>query len=206
MSVISHGVDLKRFRPHDAKRTAVRSRLRLTSDALVAVFVGGDWARKGLAHAIAAVAGAPPWTLLVVGPGDRACYSALAARLGAAERVTFIGTSPDPSNELASADAFVLPTDYETFSLVTYEAAAAALPLLVSRVSGPDELIVDGWNGWFLRDDPAETAAHLQRLATDPRLRRSMGAAAEASVSSYTWEAAVAAHLSLYDRLAGSQG
>jgi glycosyltransferase involved in cell wall biosynthesis len=39
-----------------------------------------------------------------------------------------------------SADAFVLPTGYETLSLVTYEAAACGLSLLVNRVSG-----VEAW-------------------------------------------------------------
>ena len=41
------------------------------------------------------------------------------------------------------ADAFVLPTSYETFSLVTFEAAASGLPVIAGdcqRRQGADPL------------------------------------------------------------------
>ena len=206
LSVIPHGVDLTRFRPDGEKRAKVRSRLGIPRDACVAAFIGGDWPRKGLEHAIAAVAHAPTWRLLVVGAGDRGRYETLAHGLGAAGRVTFAGISPDPSRELAACDAFMLPSAYETFSLVTYEAAATGLPLLVTRVSGPDELVVEDRNGWFLGADPKATARRLQRLGDEPELRMRMGAAARKAVLPYNWEAAVRAHLQLYDSLAEPAG
>ncbi len=42
------------------------------------------------------------------------------------------------------ADAFVLPSSYETFSLVTFEAAASGLPILATPVNGVRELIATG--------------------------------------------------------------
>ncbi len=48
------------------------------------------------------------------------------------------------------ADAFVLPSSYETFSLVTFEAAASALPVLATPVNGVRELIEDGHNGFLI--------------------------------------------------------
>lgn len=201
LHTIPNGVDLERFRPDRARRAAVRAELAIDDGALVAVFVGGDWSRKGLAHAIRAVAAAPPWRLLVVGDGDRAAYERVAAAAGAADRVRFLGRSRDTSAQFAAADAFVLPTGYETFSLVSYEAAASGLPLLVTRVSGPDELISDGVNGAFIGADPGATAAWLDRLA-DPELRARMGGAARRAVEPYSWDAVVDRHVALYAELA----
>ena len=73
------------------------------------------------------------------------------ARLAQTEsRLHFLGSVDQMPRLYAAADAFVLPTSYETFSLVTYEAAAAGLPLLVTRVSGVEDLLADGLNGWFI--------------------------------------------------------
>ena len=52
------------------------------------------------------------------------------------------------------ADAFVLPSSYETFSLVTFEAAASGLPILATPVNGVRELIEDGRNGFLIAPDP----------------------------------------------------
>ncbi|MDA0163871.1 glycosyltransferase family 4 protein [Solirubrobacter ginsenosidimutans] len=203
-TTIPHGVDLERFRPDAPRRAAERRRLGIAPDALVAVFVGGDWPRKGLTHAIRAVAAAARWQLLVIGRGDEAAFARVAAEAGAGERVHFLGVSRDTAAQYAAADAFVLPTRYETFSLVTYEAAASGLPLLVTRVSGPDELIVEGVNGAFIGDDAAVTARWLERLA-DPELRARLGAAARAAAAPYSWDAVVDRHVELYAELAAAR-
>jgi UDP-glucose:(heptosyl)LPS alpha-1,3-glucosyltransferase len=203
LRTIPHGVDHLRFRPDPGRRARVREQLGIDRDALVAIFVGGDWARKGLGHAIAAVAAASRWRLLVVGSGDHGAYAAIARRAGAGDRVHFVGPTGDTPAHFAAADAFVLPTSYETFSLVTYEAAAAGLPLLVTAVSGPDQLIDDGVNGGFLDGSPAATATWLTRLH-DADLRAAMGAAARRASAPFTWDAAVDRHVELYDELAAT--
>ncbi len=87
----------------------------------------------------------------MIGAGDEDRFRAIARRSGLAGRVEFIGAQLDPAPYYAAADAFVLPTAYETFSLASYEAAAAGLPLLVTRVNGVEDLLVDGETGWFIR-------------------------------------------------------
>jgi glycosyltransferase involved in cell wall biosynthesis len=198
---IPHGVDAQRFRADPDRRVVVRRQLGIDEDALVAIFVGGDWPRKGLEHAISAVAAASPWNLLVVGEGDQAAYRRLAEDAGAGGRVHFLGTSTDTSAQFSAADAFVLPTSYETFSLATYEAAASGLPMLVTEVSGPDELIADGVNGAFIRDSAAQTAEWLMRLK-DRDLRATMGLAAREAAKPYTWDAVIDRHIELYDDIA----
>ncbi len=171
-------------------------------DRLSTIHRGVDWGRKGLEHAIRAVAASSGWQLVVAGEGDRERFGAMAAALGARERVIFLDHLTDTAPASAAADVFLLPTAYETFSLVTFEAAASGLPLLVPPVHGPDELIVDGVNGHFLDDDPDRTALVLRDLGDDKGRRSRMGIAAHQAALPYTWDAAVHAHLALYDRLA----
>jgi UDP-glucose:(heptosyl)LPS alpha-1,3-glucosyltransferase len=165
--------------------------------------VGGDWERKGLRLAIEAVARTEHWHLVIVGPGDVEATRRLAETASSASRVHFAGTPAETARYFADADAFLLPTAYETFSLVTYEAAAAGLPLLVTRVSGVEDILVDGQNGWFIQRDPALIAERLDALGADPNTRQLMGAAARRAVQGFTWAATVDAYHALYARLAG---
>ena len=71
VSVIPNGVDAGAFAPDPQSRAETRTRLGLTDVDLVALFVGGDWERKGLRFAIEGVAGAEGWHLIVVGQGER---------------------------------------------------------------------------------------------------------------------------------------
>lgn len=194
-TIIRYGVDGERFRPSPEDRTRMRAELGLPDDALLAVFVGGEWERKGLQFALDAVVRRPRWHLVVAGDGDRATYSEQAGN--AADRLHFVGRV-DPAPLYAAGDAFVFPTAYETFSLVTHEAAAAGLPLLVTRVSGPDELIEPGVQGWFVERDGPAIAACLAELEASPELRQAVGVAARSAVAPLTWERARADHAALY--------
>src|SRR5205823_6389522 len=117
-----------------------RAKLGIGDDERIAIFVGGDWERKGLRIAIDAITLSPSWRLLVVGKGPTSSYLRSVERDGASDRVLFVGTPVDLAPWYAAADAFVLPSAYETFSLPSFEAAASGFPLLVTRVNGVDEL------------------------------------------------------------------
>jgi len=167
----------------------------------VALFVGGEWERKGLRFALEAVGKTPAWHLAVVGKGDVARYRRLAAKVGAGERTYFAGQTGRTGWYYAAADAFLLPSAYETFSLVTFEAAAAGNPLLVTRVSGVEEILVDGQNGWFIERDADVIAKRLGQLQSDERLRQEMGHAAQAASRRYGWTSVVDAYARLYGEL-----
>lgn len=201
-TVIPYGVDSGRFRPSPEARERVRASLGLTSDTPLAVFVGGEWERKGLRFVIEALEAEDRWHLAVAGVGDTSGYQRLAASHGAVDRVHFLGRV-DPAGLYAAGDVFVFPTAYETFSLVVHEAAAAALPLIVTRVSGPDELVEPGVNGWFVSRSSADIAEKLRLLATHPELGKLMGRAARAAATPLTWDRARASHATLYARLGG---
>ena len=79
---IHNGVDLARFEPGRWRERAreQREQLGIGEHQLVALFVGGEWERKGLRPVVEALADAPEWMLAVAGPGDRARFEQLPAR------------------------------------------------------------------------------------------------------------------------------
>ncbi len=74
---------------------ALRSTLDIDEQQLVAVFVGSEWERKGLAPLIRALALAPDWALVVAGEGDEARYRELADSLGVGKTVRWLGVTDD---------------------------------------------------------------------------------------------------------------
>ena len=205
---IHNGVDTEHFAPgvrtQDAR--ALRARLHVSEGSLVAAFIGSEWERKGLGEAIRALALAPGWELLVAGAGERERYRQLANSLGVGDAVHWLGVTADVQLVYAAADAFVLPTSYETFSLVSFEAAACALPVLATPVNGVRELIEEGHGGFLITRDPHDIARRLVALAGDRALRERMGEAARESALRFSWEQMARAHSELYARLRAGAG
>jgi glycosyltransferase involved in cell wall biosynthesis len=199
---VQNGVDTEIFRPAREPGERLHPALGAPDGRLVALFVGGEWEGKGLRLAIEAVARSPRWRLVVVGRGDAEHYGTVARELGAGGRVRFSGPLVDIAPVYRGADAFLLPTAYETFSLVSYEAAASGLPLLVPRVSGVENLLEHGRNGWFVAREAAGIAGRLETLAGEPELGQRLGRAAREASLSFSWEAMVDAYVSLYEELA----
>jgi UDP-glucose:(heptosyl)LPS alpha-1,3-glucosyltransferase len=201
---IHNGVDLDAFAPGrgSEEARARRASLAIGEEGLVLAFVGSEWERKGLEPVIRGLALAPEWTLVVAGAGDEQRYRALAEALGVGGRVRWLGITSDVGQVYEMSDAFVLPSDYETFSLVTFEAAASGLPILATPVSGVRELIEDGRNGFLISRDPEEIAERLGQLAAAPDLRVRLGAAARESALQYSWTRMVELHHELYSSLA----
>ena len=174
---IHNGVDTEAFAPgvRTGEAAAMRASLAIPQERLVVAFVARDWGHKGLGLVIEALAQAHGWDLVVAGRGDQARYQQLADSLGVGEAVHWLGVVRDIQVVYELADAFVLPSSYETFSLVTFEAAASALPVLATAVNGVRELIDDGRNGFLISAQSRAIAERLNQLAADPALRRRLG-------------------------------
>jgi glycosyltransferase involved in cell wall biosynthesis len=195
---VPNGVDSSVFRPDPAVRPGLRCELGIDDRAPLALFVGGDWGRKGLRYAVDALTSAPGWHLAIAGDGDRDELSARARASGTETRLHFLGSVGDMAPVYAAADAFVLPTAYEAFPLVTLEAAASGLPLLVTRVNGVEDLLHEGRNGWFVSPEGRDIARRLNELTADGALARRMSAEARTAATGFSWEAMTAGYLSIY--------
>ena len=206
LALTPNGVDALRFRSDEAARRRLRLHEGVAEDEVVALFVGGDWSRKGLAVAIEGLAyarahGAPRLLLWVVGRGDTRAFRALSRRWGVDRAVRFFGITPEIECFYQAADMFVLPTLYETFCLAAYEAAACGLPVVATAVGGIEDLVQRDGGILVVREAPSVGRA-LARLAADPELREMAGASAQRRARRYTWGESVARVVELYARLA----
>jgi len=202
--VTPNGVDVERFRPDPEARTALRGTEEV-GDGVVALFVGGDWDRKGLRIAIEAVskvrASGHDLHLWVVGHGDEARFAALAEQFGIASFVRFFGPRPDTQRFYQAADLFVLPSAYETFSLVCFEAAVCGLPLVIPPIFGASDIVGSDEGGLLVERSVGSVVDALVKLATHPELRTRLGAEARQRASAYTWQRSVESVMDLYETL-----
>ncbi len=102
----------------------------------------------------------------------------LAAELGVAERVNFLGEVRDVPALLGRARMFVLPSRSEGVPLTVLEAMAGGLPVVATRVGGLPEVVDDGVTGLLVPPaDPAALAGAMVRIWNDPDQGNRMGRA-----------------------------
>lgn len=182
IEVVSNGVDLGTFGPDAARRKNFREALGAPDDRLVAVSVGLVLERKGVrdfieaAHraegALLAWSGEMPSPLISLAPRLRLAVQR------APENCRFLGFVENVQDVYCGADAFAFPSMEENQGIVTLEAAATGLPLVLRDIP-----VYRGWgfkhgeNALLFRDAPG-LAAHLRELAAQPELRARLGAAA----------------------------
>jgi glycosyltransferase involved in cell wall biosynthesis len=91
----------------------------------------------------------------------------------------------------ASADVFVFPSTTDTFGNVVIEAQASGLPVIVSDLGGPKELVENGASGIITKAHDADDFARaISRLAGDAKMRAQMGERARQSVIDRSWPGA----------------
>jgi UDP-glucose:(heptosyl)LPS alpha-1,3-glucosyltransferase len=183
--IIYNGVDTRRFHPaaRPGPGEGARRRLEVPDRALLALFMGTGFERKGLVYLLRALpaAGETVWVVVAGRDTDVGSYQALAHSLGVAERVRFLGPVAQPELMYAAADVLVLPTIYEPFSNACLEALASGLPVITTRAAGVSELLPDRLDSLTLpaAGDHVTLAERLRRLQ-DPEERRALGADARA--------------------------
>jgi teichuronic acid biosynthesis glycosyltransferase TuaC len=156
-------------------------------------------------HALAELpAGLRPDYVVVGGGGGRAPLEALAASLGVADRVRFLGQLPHP-RALAEAwrcHLYVMPSVEEPFGVAYVEAMAGGLPAIGTRGEGGPEDIAAAGGGMVLvpPDDHRALAAELERLLGDPGQLAALGSEARENVErNFTWDACGRATVAAYE-------
>jgi UDP-glucose:(heptosyl)LPS alpha-1,3-glucosyltransferase len=205
IAVVYNGVDLLRFHPDNRVRyrAPVRAAAGIPADAYTLLFVGSGFARKGLATAIEAFAafGDRASRLLVLGKGDVRDYQALAARLGVAERIVWLGARADPERWYAGADVVVLPSRYEPFGNVHLEALASGVPVIASDRAGGAEVITEGVTGAVVKPtDAGAITSALERLRERPE--DDVTQATRRAAEPYTYAAQVNGFAQVYAQVA----
>ena len=182
VDVEPRAVDVLEFSPASSAKVAARRDLRC-------LFVGQICHRKGvrfLLEAAGRLAGLPV-TFTLVGPLRS---PDLMRRLP--ENVTWKASlaHSEIAAEMRAADVLLLPSLEDAFGLVTLEAMASGLPVVVSDHCGSSELLADGAAGIVVPAADTEALANaVQLLLEEPQRRRAMGLEGRRRmVAGRTWE------------------
>ncbi|OQX28977.1 MAG: hypothetical protein B0D92_06085 [Spirochaeta sp. LUC14_002_19_P3] len=104
--------------------------------------------------------------LVMVGTGNLLDYlKRLANRLKISHAVEFPGylERAEVASIMRKVNAFVLPSQFETFGIVVIEAMASGLPVISTRCGGPESIIIDGINGFLVEPDCRELQAAMNK-------------------------------------------
>jgi teichuronic acid biosynthesis glycosyltransferase TuaC len=161
---LRNGVDLQRFQPTD--RAAARAALQI--DGFTILSVGLLDPRKAHDIPIRALVELPDVRLMIAGSGpDLKKLQDLAAQIGVADRVTFLG--PIAQTALAqyynAADVLVLASSREGWANVLLESMACGTPVIASNVWGTPEVVNAPEAGLLMEErTPASLAASVRLL------------------------------------------
>jgi glycosyltransferase involved in cell wall biosynthesis len=115
----------------------------------------------------------------IIGGGPkREDLERIARDLGLSERVRFLGAvgQDDIRHHFAHADLFCLSSFAEGLPVVLMEAMAMGKPVVAPRIMGISEIVADGESGLLVPPARADLLADaIERLASEPQLRRRLG-------------------------------
>lgn len=167
-----------------------RTRLGLSADTRLVLFVGRLIPEKGAAALAEAVQGLPGTVLVAAGDGpDRSRLQELGAVAAGAVPHRMV------VQLLNQADVYCLPTRYaEGFPTTLLEAAACGCPILCTPTAGTEELLPGPAYGTLLEDTSPQTIrAALKTLLDDPDTAREKARAARSNLCAhFTWDAVFA--------------
>jgi len=218
MEVLHNPVDLRRFDPAAADGRALRAELGIGDASLLGVIAQiTPWkAQDDAIRALAMVREAHPDARLVIvgetkfvgrdvtfdNPAFRRGLDELAAELGVAGAVHFLGEREDVPSVLAALDLLLVPSWQEPFGRTVIEGMAMGRVVLATAEGGPREILRDGVDGLLLepRAPRAWADAATALLADRERMAR-IGAAAQEAAQRFDRDRYAAAVLALYGRV-----
>jgi glycosyltransferase involved in cell wall biosynthesis len=202
---IPHGFEVKRGA---IGRSEARARFGLPQEVELLGCAARLHPTKRLDLAIRLLPSMPARHLALAGQGpDRDRLEALAAELGVAARVHFVGELQPTAigTFIGALDVFVFPTIAETFGLAAVEAASAGLPVVATDLPVLREVLeVDGRPAAILVDtaDTAAFAAAVDRIFADPALAADLIAAGAGLARRFSLDAMIDAYARLIDEVA----
>jgi colanic acid/amylovoran biosynthesis glycosyltransferase len=199
--MLDHGVPRERLHlipcgapvsEYNAEAIRAADRVRFMAVSRLVAWKGVDLTIRAFAEVAAKIREAE---LLIVGEGpERAALQALAVSLGVADRVTFAGacSSAEVRKYYETSHIFVQHSIshasgwVEGFGVTIVEAAAAGLPVVVSRSGGIGPQVVHGETGFLVKErDVVAMAKTMTTLAENPELRTRMGLQGRKHVESH---------------------
>jgi glycosyltransferase involved in cell wall biosynthesis len=193
--LVPNGVDSSQLMPPPSfQRQVFRKEIFKvnTNNDIIVGMVGRLWQQKNpeiLIRSAAALIsrGSHNLKFIFVGEGELQdeCVQ-LAESLQINKHLIFLGWREDVALILNSIDIFVLPSLWEGMPLAILEAMACSLPVVASNISGNNDLVEHGINGYlFETNNHVDLTAKLGDLIFNSELRREFGLRAKTKVVNY---------------------
>lgn len=184
ITVLHNCVDTARFHPNISPAVDLESLFHEWTTVFVMVGTLGRGVNKRVdvgiqALALARQSGADV-ALMIAGDGEqRADLQMLAAKLGVATSVHFLGMRHDIPAVMAAADALCHAAPFEPFGIIAVEAMAMGLHTIVPNTGGIPETVIHGKTGLIYPTLDVDALSEAMLLVVDnPSRRRMMGDAA----------------------------
>ncbi|MBB3935764.1 glycosyltransferase family 4 protein [Aureimonas phyllosphaerae] len=211
-TVIHHGIDLARFRPHPGGAPAARTEVGLDSARRTVGCFGRVRHQKGTDLFVEAMIALLPhhsgWQAVVAGRATAehvAFETELKRRVAAAglsDRILFVGEHRDIERWYRALDLFVAPQRWEGFGLTPMEAMSCGVPVVAADVGVFSDVVTDGCGTIVPPDDLPALAAAIEPFLDDEPSRAQ---AADAALAKARAEFALAREadeiIAVYERL-----
>ena len=200
LRIWGRGVDTERFHPRHASH-AFREAVGAAPHERLLLYVGRVAAEKRVDLLPEALAGLKDVRLVVVGDGP---YRAELQRRCQNLPVHFTGylQGMELATAYASADAFIFPSDTDTFGQVIQEAMASGLPVVGARSGGTLDLVREGLTGrMFAPGVASDLRYQIKMLLAQPDMLRAMGEAGRRAAEQRSWSAVMNELVGYYRRV-----
>ncbi len=177
-TVIHSGVDIAQLKSKTTEqdREVIRQEFDLALDVKIFLNVGRlaeqksqDKLLRAFAIFLKHQAEKEKYVLMIVGEGkERKSLETLTYDLQIDKSVVFTGVRTDAARFYNAADFFVSSSRIEGFSIVHAEAMAFGLPVVTTRTAGPDIMVLEGQNGFFVDFTAESLADGLQKIVEAP--------------------------------------
>jgi glycosyltransferase involved in cell wall biosynthesis len=167
LQILPNPVDCRLFEPNPKNRNKFRKKYDISDNAKALVYLGGLSREKGALLAlqlleellasgrdvILVIAGSwqiPQSSILRRALGVQSWYEQVEVLVNKHERsIRFVGVVSSAHEILQACDCLLFPAQKGHFARPVLEAGAVAVPVLASRLSPLDELVVDGVTGFL---------------------------------------------------------
>jgi glycosyltransferase involved in cell wall biosynthesis len=186
---------IRNFAAIDARPALPRTSFDTPAGVPLALSMGRLHPDKAHDITLRALAKLPGVWLWLAGSGpEEAALKRLAAELGVADRVRFLGWRDDPGALYRAADLCLFPSRVEPLGNVVIQAWAYGLPIVTAAAIGPAALVRDGEDGLIVPiEDSEAVAAAAARVISQPGLAERLRAAGLARAEAEYGEPAVVA-------------
>jgi glycosyltransferase involved in cell wall biosynthesis len=183
VKVVRNGVNLDRYRPETADKTAIRQSLNIDENVPLLIVLGRLDPQKGHRFLIEAMSTVrkefPNVQVVCLGEGAlRKELEHLTKSKGLEDTIRFPGYESDVLPWLRAADLSVLPSLFEGLPMVAMETLAAGCPMVATAVDGTPEVILNAETGLLVPPrDPGSLASAILQMLRDPDRARRMAEA-----------------------------